>query len=80
MMKVAINEVMQDQKEDKSSKKKDQILSSSESDDSSDDEEPKSKKKGRKVKGEKSIKKKDKDMGGLPRKQFKRLIKKEMNK
>lgn len=65
-------------------KKQDQILSESESDDTSEDDEEvnaNSKKKGKgKAKGQKNIKKKDKDVGGLPRKQFKRLIKKEMSK
>lgn len=88
-MKAAISDVVNDQeavqKQPQSLRagKDADMMSSSDSDsDSSDDEKCKKSKKKR-AKKEKQIKKKekkDKEVGGLPRKQFKRLIKKEMSK
>jgi len=59
------------------------MMSSSDSESDSSDDEKCKKGKKKHVKKEKQIKKKekkDKEVGGLPRKQFKRLIKKEMSK
>lgn len=86
-MKAAIDDVMEEEpcalQEDKD---KDSGSSSSASSDSDDDKHKKRhgkhKKRDRESKGKKhkDIKKNDKHVGGLPRKCFKRLIKKELDK
>jgi hypothetical protein len=83
MMKAAIGDVIQQRGQDPT--EDEQMMSNSSDSDSSDDE--KNRKGGKKDKKhqkhkKKEIKKEKKDekLGGLPRKQFKRLIKKELDK
>lgn len=76
MMQAAIGDATKDQEMKMNEQ---EAMSGSSDSDSSGDEKGKKKEKRHKKKS-KEIKKKDKDLGGLPRKCFKRLIKKELDK
>lgn len=84
-MKAAIGDVIQERGTAKPSTENKHMMSNSSDSDSSDDE--KNKKDGKTADSHKKpknrgkhIKKDEKNVGGLPRKQFKRLIKKELDK